>query len=183
MFGLIRLWTALGRLTDNLERLANLSGAVVGEVENRLGVQPVTVPQLQAPEMPSESPGNGQESGVAHASPGPSEGHAARVDRDWSRREAGPREGLGAQKVNYSKGQTMTDETPTAVLPASIGVAVAPLQNYTLPEAARILRISLRTLYRLIGGGKLLVARVGGRRLVRAREIERLLDRGTTVRR
>jgi hypothetical protein len=72
MFGLTRLWSALTRLTSNLERLADLSAAVVGEVENRLGVNPVTVPQLQnAPEMPQEPPANGEE---ANGSPAPRRG-------------------------------------------------------------------------------------------------------------
>lgn len=58
MFGLSRLWGAINRLTSNLERLADLSAAVVGEVEGRMSSNPVPVPQLQDASEPP--PGNGE---------------------------------------------------------------------------------------------------------------------------
>lgn len=48
-------------------------------------------------------------------------------------------------------------------------------------EAAEALGISLRSLDRLLKDGKLAVTKIGGRRLLRASEIARLIDESTAT--
>lgn len=48
-------------------------------------------------------------------------------------------------------------------------------------EAAEALNISLRSLDRLLKDGKLAVTKIGGRRLLRASEIARLIDESTAT--
>jgi len=55
---------------------------------------------------------------------------------------------------------------------------VAPQRAYTLAETAQILRVSLRTLHRLIERGLLRSRKVGRRRIVRVEDLERFLHHG-----
>jgi len=48
---------------------------------------------------------------------------------------------------------------------------------YTVPEAARLLRIGRSTLYELIGADAVKTIKVGDRRLVRRADLESFLDR------
>lgn len=50
---------------------------------------------------------------------------------------------------------------------------------YTTKEAAKILRISVRTLWRRIKEGEIRLTSYGGKRIIRERELERFLDRHT----
>ncbi len=53
------------------------------------------------------------------------------------------------------------------------------VENLTVAECARELRVSRPTLYRLFQRGELLRVKVGRRRLIRRRELERFLERNT----
>lgn len=56
---------------------------------------------------------------------------------------------------------------------------IADRKAYSLEETAEILDLSLRSVYRLTATGKIRSVKIGGRRLVRAEEIVRLLAEGT----
>lgn len=49
-----------------------------------------------------------------------------------------------------------------------------PIQRYTIPEAARYLRIGVSTVWRDIAAGRIAAIRYGGRRYVPGSEIVRL---------
>jgi len=54
-----------------------------------------------------------------------------------------------------------------------------PRRAYSINETAEILRIHPRTLYRLVYTEQVASVRIGGRRIIRADEVERLLQEGT----
>lgn len=47
---------------------------------------------------------------------------------------------------------------------------------YNLPEAATLVGVSVRSLYSYMSKGQLRTIKVGGRRLVRREDLERLID-------
>lgn len=49
---------------------------------------------------------------------------------------------------------------------------------YTIDESCRILRTSRTTLYRLETAGKIKISKVGGRKLITHKEIERVVEEG-----
>ena len=49
---------------------------------------------------------------------------------------------------------------------------------YSVAEAAQLISVSQRTLYNYIAGGTLKAIKVGGRRLVRRSDLERLIEGG-----
>jgi len=66
-----------------------------------------------------------------------------------------------------------------SVLEVTLRTPVADRKAYSLEEVADILDMHLRTIYRLTAAGKIVSVKIGGRRLVRAEEIVRLLAEGT----
>ena len=55
-----------------------------------------------------------------------------------------------------------------------------PIRQYTLREAATTLRVSLRTVHRLVSRRQLRVTRIGRRTLIRENELVRFVDKSTT---
>jgi excisionase family DNA binding protein len=55
----------------------------------------------------------------------------------------------------------------------------APRLAYRIDEAAEAMRVTPATLYRWIATGKLKTVKIGGRRLVSAKVLNALLDKGS----
>jgi excisionase family DNA binding protein len=56
----------------------------------------------------------------------------------------------------------------------------APRLAYRIDEAAEAMRVTPATLYRWIAAGKLKTVKIGGRRLVSAKVLNTLLERGAS---
>ncbi len=54
----------------------------------------------------------------------------------------------------------------------------APIKNYSVAEAADVLRVCIRTVFQLIRAGKLKRFKVGRRTLIREPELLRFIERG-----
>jgi excisionase family DNA binding protein len=63
---------------------------------------------------------------------------------------------------------------------AKVVLPMAERPTRTIPEAAALIGISRSKLYLEISAGRLLVCRIGGRRVIRANEIDRYLKNAET---